>query len=71
MNQAGMKQAIEVRDRNRRIVRPDRPAPQAPTPRYRWWCHDCRAVGMIHCSDPINCGGMKREVVRPDRQAEA
>lgn len=22
-------------------------------------CRDCRGVGMIHCSDPFNCGGMQ------------
>jgi hypothetical protein len=21
------------------------------------YCHTCSEVGMIHCSDPINCGG--------------
>lgn len=23
------------------------------------YCQDCRAVGMYHCSDPVNCGDMK------------
>lgn len=23
-----------------------------------YWCQACREVRMIHCSDPINCGGM-------------
>lgn len=24
-------------------------------------CPDCRSVGMLHCSDPVNCGGMTAE----------
>jgi hypothetical protein len=30
----------------------------------KWWCESCRKVareleiGMCHCSDPVNCGGM-------------
>lgn len=24
------------------------------------YCPDCRATGLSHCSDPINCGGMKK-----------
>ena len=23
-----------------------------------WWCDPCRAVGMVHCSDPESCGCM-------------
>lgn len=23
------------------------------------WCEACREVGALHCSDPINCGGMQ------------
>lgn len=23
------------------------------------YCRDCHAVGLLHCSDPVNCGGMR------------
>lgn len=41
----------------------DAPLVDNPSGEY---CPDCRAVGMSHCSDPVNCGGM-----RPMRQPAA
>jgi len=35
------------------------------------YCPDCRLVGMSHCSDPINCGGMipmrERPIIKEDK----
>ena len=30
-----------------------------PKPKTAWFCQACADCGMRHCSDPINCGGMK------------
>lgn len=32
-------------------------------------CRDCRGVGMIHCSDPFNCGGMQPYTVEELKSA--
>lgn len=32
-------------------------------PLESWYCRDCQATGLIHCSDPESCGGMKRRGV--------
>jgi hypothetical protein len=23
-----------------------------------YWCQSCRMAGIVHCSDPVRCGGM-------------
>lgn len=34
--------------------------------RMGWWCDPCRSVGMMHCSDPENCGFMRTASAKAD-----
>lgn len=39
--------------------KPEKITDKEPGKNESWWCNACRQTGMIHCSDPINCGGMQ------------
>ena len=47
---------------------PDAPMSDNPSGRYCSACRGC-GVGMVHCSEPEYCGGMRR--MRPPVEAEA
>lgn len=53
LNHAEMVAALDV------PMEPPSAAPPACDNPSGMWCKSCRGTGVSHCSDPVNCGGMK------------
>lgn len=75
----GLREAAQICDRNDQVSgwvsrdailalaasQPAQPV-AVKVKRMGWWCDPCRSVGMMHCSDPENCGFMRTASAKAD-----